>query len=85
MAEKKLRNENSVIGSFGGGAVGYPNSSTSGRQWPSTSPGTASSGDGPRTEELPGARSGRRRGMGGGTASSSLGDDSLLALPCSGD
>lgn len=31
MAEKKFRNENTVMGSLGGGAVGYPNSSTSGR------------------------------------------------------
>lgn len=31
MAEKKFRKEKVVIGSLGGGAVGYPSSSTSGR------------------------------------------------------
>lgn len=68
MAEKKLRNEKTVIGSLGRGAVGYPSSSTSGRVGPSSPSVTDSSGDKPRTELL---MFGRCREIGGGTASSS--------------
>lgn len=79
MAEKKLRKEKMVMGSLGGGAVGWPSSSTSGRLWPSMNSGTGScsSGDGARS----GSWSSRYREMGGGIASSSLPADSSSEFP----
>lgn len=81
MAEKKLRKEKMVMGSFGGGAVGWPSSSTSGRLWPSINSGTGScsSGDGARSGS--GSWFSRYRAMGGGTASSSLPADSSSEFP----
>lgn len=81
MAEKKLRNENVVMGSLGGGAVGYPNSSTSGRGLPSKNSARGSSGNGPCADGSPGTRPCRYRRMGGGTASSSLVQESSSAFP----
>jgi hypothetical protein len=73
MLEKKLRHENSVMGSAGGSVMGYPNSSTAGigrfaACWPSwkASAGSLSSTSGT-------ARGNSRRFLiGGGAASSSL-------------
>lgn len=81
IAEKKLRKEKIVIGSLGGGAVGWPSSSTSGRLWPSRNSGTGScsSGDGARSGS--GSWSPLYREMGGGTASSSLPADSSSEFP----
>ena len=73
MEVKKARHEKLVIGSFGSSLIGKPNSSTSGGGGPGS---RFLTGDGPRTEELP-FTDGRRRGIGGGTASSSSGIDSL--------
>lgn len=68
MAEKKFRKEKTVMGSFGGGAVGYPNSSTSGRILLSANSGSSAAGSS-RGSCL-------CRDIGGGTASSSLAADS---------
>lgn len=76
MAEKKLRNEKMVMGSLGGGAVGYPSSSTSGRTLPS-----ANSGMGSSTADSSVAWSCLCRGIGGGIASSSLAPDSSSEFP----